>query len=206
MKIKHFIVGPVGTNCYMAINEQTKELVIIDPGDDEKMLEAFIDDGGFKPVAILFTHGHFDHMRAGKGLHEKYDIKRYIHAADEATMRDPEANCSYMIGVSESYDADEFLSDGQELVLAGIRFQVILTPGHTPGGVCFYLPDEEILFAGDTLFCESVGRTDFVGGSMSELVKSIKNRLFILPDLTIVYTGHGEPTKIGYEKVNNPFI
>ena len=111
-----------------------------------------------------------------------------------------------MIGTTVSLKADHTVKDGDILHLAGLEIQVLHTPGHTPGGVCYYFPQEEVLFSGDTLFCESVGRTDLPGGSMSALVRSIKEKVFKLPDLTIVYTGHGEPTKIGEEKRYNPFI
>ena len=121
-------------------------------------------------------------------------------------LESPQLNACTMIGKTVSLKADYTVSDGDVLNLAGLKIRVLHTPGHTPGGACYYFPQEEVLFSGDTLFCESVGRTDLPGGSMSALIRSIKEKVFQLPDLTIVYTGHGEPTKIGDEKRYNPFI
>lgn len=206
MKIEHFIVGVVGTNCYFAVNEETKECLVIDPGDYAKMLAGKITEAGYKPVAILLTHGHFDHIMGVEGLRTQFDLPVYVHEDDAQMMEVPRLNACAMIGANVSVKADHTVKDGDILNLAGMEIHVLHTPGHTPGGVCYYFPKEEVLFSGDTLFCESVGRTDLPGGSMSALVRSIKEKVLKLPDLTIVYTGHGEPTKIGEEKRYNPFI
>lgn len=206
MKVEHYVVGVVGTNCYFAINEATKECLIIDPGDNADALEEKIRQGGLTPAAILLTHGHFDHIMGVEGLKEAFQIPVYVHEDDEEMLRRSDLNAGAMIGARVSVTADELLHDGDELNLAGMKIEVLHTPGHTPGGVCFYFPEEEVLFSGDTLFCESVGRTDLPGGSMGALMRSIKERVLKLPDLTVVYTGHGEPTQIGSEKRNNPFL
>ena len=206
MKIEHFIVGVVGTNCYFAVNEETKECLVIDPGDYAKMLAGKITEAGYKPVAILLTHGHFDHIMGVEGLRAQFDIPVYVHEEDAQMMEVPRLNACAMIGANVSVKADHTVKDGDILNLAGMEIHVLHTPGHTPGGVCYYFPKEEVLFSVDTLFCESVVRTDLPGGSMSALVRSIKEKVLKLPDLTIVYTGHGEPTKIGEEKRYNPFI
>lgn len=206
MKVEHYVVGWVETNCYFAINEATSECIVIDPGDDAAMLASKIDEKGYTPAAILLTHGHFDHATGANELAERYHVKIYVHEDDFDLMADPQRNCCGMMGRRIVNRADEKLRDRQVLQLAGFDIQVIHTPGHTPGGVCFYFEKEGVLFAGDTLFCESVGRTDFPGGSSSTLFRSIRDRLFVLPDLTIVYTGHGEPTQIGSEKKYNPFV
>lgn len=206
MKIEHYVVGMVGTNCYFAVNEVTKECLIIDPGDNANMLADRITDGGYTPVAVLLTHGHFDHIMGVEGLRTRFGIPVYVHEDDVEMLERPELNAGAMIGASVSIKADQTVKDGDLLNLAGMEIHVLHTPGHTPGGVCYYFPKEEVLFSGDTLFCESVGRTDLPGGSMSALIRSIREKVFKLPDLTIVYTGHGEPTRISDEKRGNPYI
>lgn len=206
MKVEHYVVGVVGTNCYFAVNTQTNECIIIDPGDQAKALAKAIGDGGYTPRAILLTHGHFDHIMGVEELAKTFDLPVYVHEDDAQMLERPELNCGSMIGRNVFVKADRTVKDGDVLELAGMEIHVLHTPGHTPGGVCYYFPKEEVLFSGDTLFCESVGRTDLPGGSMSALIRSIKEKVLQLPDLTIVYTGHGEPTKIGDEKRNNFYI
>ena len=134
------------------------------------------------------------------------ELPVYIHRREESTLSDSQLNVSAVFGMgNRSYSADVFLDDDQEINLAGFRIRTLFTPGHTPGGCSYYLPEEGILFSGDTLFCASVGRTDMPGGSMSQLVRSIREQLFVLPEDTIVYPGHNETTTIGFEKENNPF-
>ena len=206
MKIDHFVVGPVQTNCYFVTNIKTKEMIIIDPGACANQLAKKVDESGAKPVAILLTHGHFDHATDAKPLADRYGIKIYIHEADKATLDDPQLNVSYMMGQSKTFYADVFLKDKQEIDIAGFHIVVLHTPGHTPGGCCYYMEQEDVLFSGDTLFRTSVGRSDFPGGSASALVRSVKEKLLILPEETHVYPGHMEETTIGYEKRHNPFV
>ncbi|MCF0134829.1 MAG: MBL fold metallo-hydrolase [Lachnospiraceae bacterium] len=208
MKLERYVVGIVETNCYFVINEDTGEMVCVDPGIlGDKLAEAALRDG-YKPVAVLLTHGHFDHvggaeefvntsaLNAGDGK----QIPVCILDKDRETMADPEKNASWMIRRSREYRADHMLQDGQELILAGMNFKVIHTPGHTPGGCCYYLEQEGILFSGDTLFRSSRGRTDLPGGSEDQLLASIRDRLMPLPEQVKVLPGHGEATTIGEER------
>ena len=206
MKINQYVVGAVQTNCYFIINEDTKEVLIVDPGDAAKQLAQKVKDDGLTPVAILLTHGHFDHAGGAKALAEEFGIKIYAHEKEKRTLEDPEYNVSWMVGSSEVYSADEFLKDEQELDLAGFHIRVLYTPGHTEGGCCSYFPYDNVLFSGDTLFCMSVGRTDFKGGSMSEIVRSIKEKIMVLPEDTTVYPGHNDVTTIENERMYNPYL
>lgn len=206
MKIEQFCVGPVGTNCYFAIQEQTSEMLVIDPGDSAQMLADKIHRENLKPQAILLTHGHFDHVMAAQELAEIFGIQIYAHEAEKETLEQPRMNVSGMIGRKDSYHADVFVKDGEELELAGMKIKVFHTPGHTPGGCCYYLESEKVLFSGDTLFCQSVGRTDFPGGSMAQIVRSIKEKLMTLPDDVKVYPGHMDLTTIGMERAQNPYL
>lgn len=206
MKIEQYCVGQVGTNCYFAINDETKEMLVIDPGDSADMLTEKIRQKGLKPQAVLLTHGHFDHAMAAEELAENFGIKIYAHEAEKDTLEQPKLNVSAMIGRRDSYHADVFVKDGDVLKLAGMELKVLHTPGHTQGGCCYYLEAEKILFSGDTLFCQSVGRTDFPGGSMSQIVRSIKEKLMALPDEVKVFPGHMDVTTIGMERAHNPFL
>ncbi|MFR8812903.1 MAG: MBL fold metallo-hydrolase [Lachnospiraceae bacterium] len=207
MQVEHLAVGPVQTNCYLAINKETKEAIIIDPGDDADRIGMRLMQLEAKPVAILLTHGHFDHAGAAKTLAAQYDILVYAHAKEAETLEDSRMNLSGpLAGGATTYHADVFLKDEQELTLAGLHMRVLFTPGHTPGGCCYYFPREDVLFSGDSLFCGSVGRTDFPGGSMRTLVDSVRNKLMSLPENTIVYPGHDIETTIEQERMYNPFL
>jgi hydroxyacylglutathione hydrolase len=206
MRIEQYCVGQVGTNCYFIINEETKEMLIVDPGDSAQMLVEKIRLGVLIPKAILLTHGHFDHVMAAQELAKTFDLKIYAHEEEKDTLNHPGKNVSAMIGRQDSYHADIFVKDGELLQLAGMEIKVLHTPGHTPGGCCYYLEKEQVLFSGDTLFCQSVGRTDFPGGSMSQIVRSIKSKLLALPDNVKVYPGHMDLTTIGMERRQNPFL
>lgn len=206
LKIQEYQVGAIMTNCYFLINEETKETVIVDPGGSTKMLESRVSQEGLKPVAILLTHGHFDHASGAGELKQKYGIDVYAHEDEKETMKNPDINLSTMLGITEQYDADVYVKEGDILHLAGFDMEVIHTPGHTAGGVCYYLKEQKILLSGDALFCMSVGRTDFPGGSASTLIRGIKEKLMVLPDDVQVLPGHEGKTYIGYERDHNPYL
>lgn len=219
MKIESYCVGPVQTNCYFAINELTKEMFIVDPGDEAPMLAGKIREKGYLPKAILLTHGHFDHAGAAEELSELLSVSHgsvcpaeqkavpvYACETEKETLKDPARNVSGMAGKREVYHADIYVKDEQILTIAGFSIRVLHTPGHTSGGCCYYIPKEDVLFSGDTLFCQSVGRTDFPGGSMSRIVQSIREKLMILPEQTEVYPGHMDTTSIGRERMWNPYL
>ena len=212
MKINHYVVGMVQTNCYIVINDETKECFIIDPGASGKQLAEKMRQDNLTPVAVLLTHGHFDHAGAAKTLAGEFNIKVYAHEAEAETLRSPEKNVSWMINCKESYDADVFLKDEEVITLAGFGIKVLHTPGHTEGGCCYYVAEEGVVFTGDTLFAGSVGRTDFPGGSMSQIVRSVQEKLLTLNEAgnletdIMVYPGHNDPTTIETERIENPYL
>ena len=197
----------IGTNCYLVINEETKESVMVDPGAYPAKVKNAVKEQGLKLKAVLLTHAHFDHIMGLSDVMEDVKVPVYVEEADLPMMTDGESNLSSTY-VRGGYRFEEAVpvSDGQQLEIAGFLFRVIHTPGHTPGGCCYYMEQEGVLFSGDTLFQTSVGRSDFPGGSASALVRSVKEKLLVLPEETHVYPGHMEETTIGYEKLHNPFI
>lgn len=206
MKVEKFVTGIISTNCYLAINEETKQTVVIDPAACPSYLMSHIKSEGLKVEAILLTHGHFDHIMGIDGFLSEFDVPVYVHEDDADAMEDPVLNQSSTYTSGYTFGKARYLRDRQTLELAGYTFQVIHTPGHTKGGCCYYVASEDVLFSGDTLFQNSVGRTDFVNSSTSDLVHSVREKLFLLPDDTIVYPGHMGETKIGHEKKYNPYV
>ena len=206
MKIEKFVLGSMGTNCYLIINEETKELIIIDPATCPDYVVSHVNSNGYIPRAIFLTHAHFDHVMGIDGWVKEFGIPVYLHEEEKKVLEDPELNLSGVFGASYSYSDVKCLKDGQELEVSGFIFKVIHTPGHTCGGCCYYCADEGVLISGDTLFYQSVGRSDFPTGSMGTLVRSIKEKLFCLPEDVMVYPGHNDSTCIGDEKKYNPFV
>lgn len=206
LKINNYVVGQVQTNCYFAINGQTNEILIIDPGASAQALAQRIRQAEYKPVAILLTHGHFDHAGGAEELAHEFSVPIYAYEAEREVLENGDKNAGYMIGENASYYADIYVKDGQELDLAGMHIRVLYTPGHTIGGCCYYLPYEDVVFCGDTLFQMSVGRADLPTGSMSQLIHSIQDKLMTLPERTAVYPGHGEATTIEAERMYNPYL
>ena len=205
IKIGRMVLGTCSTNTYFVYREGSQDAVVIDPADYGEHIYESLQKNGFQVAAILLTHGHFDHIWGCEKLRALSGAKVYANEAERDLLGDARKNISAQAGRACTLHADEYLKDGDVLELAGITFQMIATPGHTPGGCCYYMEEAGMLICGDTLFEESVGRTDFPRGSMSTLVRSIKEKLFTLPDNTKCYPGHGGSTTIGYEKQNNPF-
>lgn len=205
MRIKTCVLGAVGTNCYLVYNDSTKETVIVDPADNGPYILNRCNELGITPEAVLLTHGHFDHIMAVEDIRRSFRVKIYASEIEDAMLADTSLNMSGSWGGNQtSFHADVLLKDGDELDLAGFRWKVMETPGHTSGSVCYYVPEEEVVFSGDTLFYGSYGRCDLPTGSSRQLAESILNRVFTLPDNTMVYPGHGETTAIGFEKQHNP--
>ncbi len=201
MLIKKIVVGPLESNCYLAGDESTKEIFIIDPGGDYKSIKNVIDKNSLKPKAVINTHGHGDHI----GANEEFGIPVWIHCLDADFLIDSSKNLSGAFGFFlKTKSASRLLEDGDMLNIGKYSLEVIHTPGHTPGSIC--LKAVGVIFTGDTLFCQGIGRTDFAYGSEKDIINSIKEKLFTLDDGYIIYPGHGPSSTIGNEKNNNPFI
>lgn len=206
VKIGRMMIGSYQTNCYFLFREETKKAIVIDPADNGNLIYDKLTQNGFSVEAILLTHGHFDHIWGSKELRELSGAKIYALDKEQTLCEDVKNNLSAMVGRAYTVVPDEYVADGAELTFDNISFKVIATPGHTIGSCCYYVEKAGILISGDTLFQESTGRTDFPTGSMSSIVRSIREKLFVLPDDTKVYPGHGDSTTIGYEKKYNPFV
>lgn len=219
IRIENIVLGMCATNCYAVFDGgaktpggyvddgQLKEAVIIDPAADAACIEAMIARYNLRPVAVLLTHGHFDHLSAADAVRKRYGIKVYAGNEERSVMNSSSSNLSLpFTGEGMTFEADEYFKPGEELDFAGFRIGTIPVPGHTIGSVCYYFEEQKVLFSGDTLFAGSVGRSDFPTGNAGQLIRAIKSELMSLPDDVKVYPGHGESTTIGCERVNNPFI
>ena len=210
MLIMPLTVGFLSTNCYLVACERELEALIIDPGfsgAEEKRILEEIAKRNLRIKYIVNTHGHVDHISGNMKIKEETGAQILVHREDAGMLMDPLKNLSRMLGLTVvSPPPDLVLQDGDKIRVGFLEFEVIHTPGHTPGSISLYCRSEKVVFTGDTLFAGSVGRTDLPGASHEKLMLSIIKRLFSLPDDTVVYPGHGEETTIGREKRWNPFV
>jgi len=205
MIIKTLVIGPIEVNNYLVIDENTRDAALIDAGGDWEKTVKLAKDNNASIKYILNTHGHFDHTAGDYDLREKTGAKVLVHQNDMYFVENIKSHLElYNMPKFETPKIDEYLEDGQVIKVGNLEFKVIHTPGHSEGAVCFLV--DNVLFSGDTLFADSVGRTDLPGGSYEKLKDSVINKLFILDESTKVYPGHGPSTSIGYEKKNNPFF
>jgi glyoxylase-like metal-dependent hydrolase (beta-lactamase superfamily II) len=206
MILETICVGPYQVNCYILAQDNNNEAIIIDPGDEPDKIKRVLGRYKLKPGLIINTHGHIDHI----GADDAFGVCVYIHKDDLSFLSDPNLNLSGFLASPLRITSSSIrtLEDREEIGLGKIKLQVLHTPGHTPGGICLLLkePEEGIVFSGDTLFFQGVGRTDFPYASSEQLKKSVKERLFVLEEQTRVYPGHGPSTTIGQEKKSNPFL
>ncbi|MCX7846568.1 MAG: MBL fold metallo-hydrolase [bacterium] len=204
-------VGPLETNCYLLVDLATSAVLCIDPGADARRIQDTIHTHAWHPCGIALTHGHGDHIGAVAALRATWQVPLFVHELDAPMLPNAERNLSVLLGHHIiAPHPDHPLNDADHIPCGTLRLEVLHTPGHTPGSVCFYLPSSAssppLLFSGDTLFREEVGRCDLPGGSWQALQTSITSRLYPLPSHTIVYPGHGPTTTIGHEQRSNPYV
>ena len=206
MYFRQITSGSLDEHIYILGADGTNDVVVIDPGEAKPALDALQKDGR-NCVAVLLTHGHFDHIGGVRALKDAYNAPIYIHEADANMLKSNRMSLAVLTGsLVKPVEPDVLLHGGETLTLAGLTLDVIHTPGHTKGGVCYALKSDRKLFVGDTLFLEGSGRTDFPGGSEKELYHSIADKLFSLEGDFDVYCGHEEETTLEHERKNNPFV
>ena len=205
LKIETMTVGMAQSNCYIVHNET--EAIIVDPGGEQARIEQTVERLDIKPIAILLTHTHYDHIGALEGIRDTYNVPVYVAAEENNWLMDPMKNLSGYVGESiTTRPAEENLLIGDEMTIGDFTFKVLPTPGHSPGGVSFVFMDGDFVITGDALFGGSIGRTDFPGSNHEQLLTSIREQLFTLPEHYTIYPGHMGRSTIGHEKNYNPFF
>lgn len=210
LQIEVFTFNPIQENTYVLFNEKG-EAAIIDPGcyftAEKEELNNYLINNGLKPVKLLNTHCHLDHVFGNKYVHEKFGLDLYIHSDEEKVLEfAPQSGLQWGMPFDNYKGPLHFLNDNDIVKLGDDELKVLLTPGHSPGSISFYCEKQGFVIGGDVLFKESIGRTDLPGGNFEILEKSIREKLYTLPDAVIVYNGHGPATTIGHEKKMNPFV
>ena len=205
MEIRSFVVGPIDVNCYVVQDTETKQGMIIDPGGNGEAVWQYIRQASIDVQSIVNTHAHGDHIGAVDFLREKTGADFCIHEDDADMLLDARKNLSAFMGFTlVTKPADIFLHDGETVSFGQLSFRVIHTPGHSAGGICLY--GERVLFSGDSLFAESIGRCDFPGASSEQLIQALQEKIMVLPEDTCVYPGHGPATTVGWEQAHNPYL
>ena len=210
LQVKAFTFSPVQENTYVLYNEQSKA-IIIDPGcyfsAEQETLKNFIKDTKLQPVQLLNTHCHLDHVFGNKWVHDTFGLELFLHPLEQPVLdKAPFSGERWGLPFSNYEGPLHFLTEGDTINIGNDALEVIFAPGHSPGSICFYCREQGFLIGGDVLFHESIGRTDLPGGDHATLLNSIRQKLFVLPDEVLVYSGHGEITTIGHEKQYNPFL
>jgi len=204
LRIKKFTVGFFSVNCYIIYTTNSKNAIIIDPGADPNLILDFINKKKLKIKYIIITHGHYDHIGANNEIKSALNAPVYIHALDEGLLDSPMKNLSLLLGKLYKTKADKVVEEGNEFKLNNETFKIIHTPGHTPGSIS--IMSEDIIFCGDLVFRDGIGRTDFFGGSSKDLALSIKNKILTLSDKVKLYPGHGPETTVNDIKENNYMV
>ena len=208
--IKSFTFSPIQENTYLLFNE-LKQCIIIDPGcyfpEEQEELKAFIEESGLKVEMLLNTHCHLDHVFGNKYVAETFGLTLHIHPLEEKLLAFAPASGLMGNMPFDNYTGKLiFLNEGQKIKLGEDELEILFTPGHSPGSICFYCSKQNFIIGGDVLFNRSIGRTDLPGGDHATLLKSIREKIFTLPDETKVFSGHGPVTTVGEEKRENPFL